>query len=273
MRARLATESDARAIGTASWPYGEQFGSWRVVAPLGRGGTAEVWLARDAAGREAALKIPKAELRAHPAASVPLRREHAVLRCVASAHVVRPLELFEANGVAVLALEHLPHGDLVALAGAPPRQWLDALRAVVAALADLERCGLAHGDLKARNVLFAADGGARLVDLSTARPLDAPAARATAAAALPEAAHATAAEADRFALAALLYELVTGRLPYGPEGAGAVGEAPRAAAAPRGTPAAARLLAAAVEALRAGGRGLRLSYFGDVIESVRAVDD
>jgi serine/threonine-protein kinase len=268
MRARLATESDARAIGNASWPYGEQLGSWRVVAPLGRGGTAEVWLARDAAGREAALKIPKADLRAHAAASVPLRREHAVLRRVASAHVVRPLELFEANGVAVLALEHLPHGDLVALAGAPLRHWLDAVRAVVAALVDLERCGLAHGDVKARNVLFAGDGGARLIDLSTARPLEAPAVCATAACAPPAAAGATAAEADCFALAALLYELATGRLPYGPHGAAARGEV--ADVPPCRDPAAARLLAAAVEALRAGGRGLRLSYLGAVIESVRA---
>lgn len=271
MRAPLATESEARAIGTAPWPHGEQLGSWRVVAPIGRGGAAEVWLARRADGREAALKIPKLELRDHAAASVPLRREHAVLRSVASPHVVQPLELFDARGLAVLALEYLPNGDLVPLAGSPPRHWLDAFRGVVAALADLERCGLAHGDLKARNALFAADGSVRLIDLSAARPLDAPAVCATAAIALPPGPPATAAEADCFALAALLYELTTGRLPYGPRGAEATPQAPECGPPPE-DPAAARLLAGAVEALRTGGRGLRLSYFGDVIESVRAVD-
>ena len=108
-----------------------------------------------------------------------------MLSAVASPRLVEPYELIEHDGVAVLVLEYLPHGDLVPLLGAPPQQWLPAFRAVVGALADLERHGLAHGDVKARNVLFAADGSARLADLTSARPLDAPAAVTTAAYGLP----------------------------------------------------------------------------------------
>ena len=143
-------------------------------------------------------------------------------------------------------------------------------RAVLAALAALEAHGLAHGDLKARNVLFAADGSARLADLTSARPLDAPAAPATAAYATPELRGVSARDADCFALAALLYELVTARLPYGPRGAGAGAELSEVRCS---DPVGLRLGAVAVEALRAHGRVPGLSYFTDVIESVRGNDD
>jgi serine/threonine-protein kinase len=267
----LATESDARAIGTAvDWPHGENLGIWRAVAQVGRGGTAEVWRGVAPDGGEAALKLVKRELRGHAGAHFLLRREHEVLRTVGSPHLVEPYELIDRGGVAVLALEYLPHGDLVPLLGAPARQWLPAFGAVVAGLAALERHGLAHGDLKARNVLFAADGSARLADLTSARPLDAPAAPATAAYALPARRGACAREADCFALAALLFELVTARLPYGPDGAAGGAELVEIAVP---DPAAARLEAAAAAALRAHGRVRGLSYFTDVIESVRGNDD
>jgi eukaryotic-like serine/threonine-protein kinase len=264
----LATESDARSSGIAvDWPKGEHLGTWRVVAPIGRGGTAEVWHAVAPDGREAALKLLKPELRRHAGANALIRHEHDLLRAVASSHLVEPYELIDCDGVAVLALEYLPHGDLVALVGAPPRQWLPAFRTVLSALVALERHGLAHGDVKARNVLFAADGSARLADLALARPLEAPAAAATAAYGPPARSGARAHEADCFALAVLLFELLTARLPYGPDGASAGGAelTPMALAEPKAAP----LLAAATAALRAHGRGLGFSYFSDVIESVR----
>ncbi|HVJ31254.1 MAG TPA: protein kinase [Gammaproteobacteria bacterium] len=263
----LATEFDFTAV---DWPNGENLGNWRAVDLLGSGGTAEVWRAVAPDGRDAALKIVKRALRRHPGANALLRREHEILRLVASRHLVEPYELVDCDGAAVLVLEYLPHGDLVPLLGAPPRHWLPALSAVIAALAALERHRLAHGDLKARNVLFAADGGARLADLTSARPLDGPAAAATAAYGLPEPRVASAREADCFALAALLFELATGQLPYGLAGASAgTGLADVAVA----KAAAAELKAAAMVVLEAQGRGQGLSYFVDVIESVRGKQD
>lgn len=273
----LTTGSDARARGTpvADWPdgelrNGELIGPWRAVARLGSGGTADVWYAVAADGRQAALKIARREVREHSAANLAIQREHDVLRRVVSPHLVAPYGLLECGGVAVLALEYLPHGDLVSMLGMPARQWLPAFRVVIAALADLERHGLAHGDLQARNVLFAADGSARLTDLVYARPLDAPAVVTTAAYGLPPGNRASAREADRFALAVLLFELTTGRLPFGPAGAGAVGSA-GLPALPLPDGPEAPLLQAAIAVLRAEGRIEGLSYFTDVIESVRGV--
>ena len=119
-------------------------------------------------------------------------------------------------------------------------------------------------------MLFARDQSARLIDLTAARGVDAPAARSTAAYSLPGGMQATARDADCFAVAVLLIELATGRLPYGTEGARRVGEI-QPAPAPL-DPQAARLAAAAEPMLAAGG-GLAqgLSYFADVIESVGAM--
>ena len=189
------TEFDDGAIGhvaASGFSARRETGGWRVVALCGRGGTAEVWRAVARDGREAALKTLKPELQQRADACARLRGEFAVLQAVASPALVAPLELVELDDGPALALEYLPNGDLVSLLGAPARHWLPALRAVVAALTELHAYGVAHGDLKARNVLFARDQSARVIDLTAARAVDAPAARSTAAYSLPAGVPATA---------------------------------------------------------------------------------
>jgi serine/threonine-protein kinase len=232
---------------------------------IGRGGTAEVWRVVAADGREAALKVPLIELRRHPGAAFLIQHEHDVLRRVACKHIVELYELVEHDSAPALALEYLPNGDLVTLLGSAPENWLPAFRAAVEALLEAHRHGFAHGDVKARNVLFAADDTARLVDFSLARPLDSSAAVSTAAYSLPAGLRASARDGDCFALAALLFELSTGALPYGPAGPRHVADvAPVPAAEARAAP----LVAAAVSALQAAGRVGSPGYFLDVIESV-----
>jgi serine/threonine protein kinase len=268
-----ATESDGRAIIEVVHPRRDNapapaLGGWRLRTLLGCGGTAEVWLAVAADGREAAFKMAKPELRGYSAATGLIRREYELLRAVGSPHLVQPYGLVEHDGTLALALEYLPQGDLVPLLGTACKHWIAAFDAVLTGLMSLHRHGVAHGDVKARNVLFASDGSARLIDLTSVQPLDSPAAAATPACSLPVGAQAVGRDADCFALAVLLYELVTGRLPYGREGPHPLAE-PLPAVAPA-DPQARRLLAGAVTALQAGGRVQGLSHFVDVIESAGA---
>jgi serine/threonine protein kinase len=142
---------------------------------------------------------------------------------------------------------------------------------VLAALAYLHARGLAHRDIKARNVLFAADGTPRLIDFASARPFDAPAApgAGTTAAHVPADFSGSGREADQFAFAVLLFELLAGRLPFGVQGARRRGEEPPPWPAPDAP--SERLMAVAVAALGADGRVRGgLSAFADVIESAIA---
>ena len=196
-----------------------------------------------------------------------IRHEHALLAAFPHPNVVATFGIASSRDRAALALEYLPGGDLVALAGSAPQHWLPALRGVFAALRELHAHGYAHCDVKARNVLLATDDSPRLIDFAAARPLDAPLRRSIATASCtPADASTSARAADCFAFATLTYELATGRLPYGAAGVRFSGEAPPAAV--HAAADAAPLLRCAEHVLWAGGRVHDgLSVFADDIES------
>ncbi len=193
----------------------------------------EIRLARDAAGTVLAAKCVRAAAR--PAWAEALEREHAWLSRLRAPNIVATAGLIETRAGPALLLEHLGGGDLVSLAGFDARHWLGPVREVAAGLGYLHTHGIVHRDVKARNVRFAADGRACLIDFGSAADVGAQAGVAGTTAAHArrgvEPRRVTPAD-DVHAFAVLVYELMTGRLPYGPEpGAAAEAPAPIAAAA------------------------------------------
>jgi serine/threonine protein kinase len=264
---RLAAESDAVSSdsGAALGPgHDGHFGRWRLLERLASGGTATLYRAADDAGNEAALKV------LHRRADDYLCREHEALRRFRHPNVVRPVGIVEGHEDSALALEYLSGGDLVALLASPPRHSVPVLRDVLAVAVHLHARGFAHCDLKARNVMFAADGATRLIDFGSVRPLDAALRRSVATAACTPARDVTSGRAaDCFAFGVLVYECLTGSLPFGVDGMRCLGEEPRAAVPAE--PVTAALLATALAVLRAGGEAREgLSVFVDVIESAVA---
>lgn len=197
------------------------------MALLHRGAAADVWSARDDAGARAALKIAKPGL---PGAEALLARERRALERCTHSGIVRMLDFVAAPGANALVLEALEGGDLVSLAGAAPRHWLGAAAVVAEALGFVHARGLVHRDVKARNVRFDLRERARLIDFGSAAPIGAafepggttPAHRRPG----PDPACVSAGD-DVYAFAVLVYELMTGRLPFGPEpGRGRAGPPP-----------------------------------------------
>ena len=220
----------------------------RLVRPLGSRRT--VWLAHDAAGAPCAVKTGPAAVIEH---------EARVLTALSHRHIVRFRRLVPGEAGPVLVMEYLDGGDLVSLAGAAPARWLGALAAIVDALAYLHREGFVHRDLKARNVLFAGDDSARLVDFGSALRIGSPWTAGGTTVVAPDRGAAPVAVADDvYSLAALVHELIHGGPP------GRVRSPERAASAASLSSAVDACLASHADAGAVG-----LPGFRTVIESLR----
>ena len=195
-----------------------------LVRRLGRGGMGEAWLALDRErGADVVAKVLPADAPEERVAL--LRREARLVRKLSHPSIV-PVHGFRsgANGSAVI-LEYLPGGDAGRLRGAPPLPIVRVAREIASALAHLHDLGVVHRDVKPSNVLLDAAGRAHLADFGIAAVaagdeegivLRGGGSRASSS---PQqlAGDAPQPADDAYALGALLYELLFGQPPFGPD--------------------------------------------------------
>ncbi|MDI4631425.1 protein kinase [Pelomonas sp. V22] len=218
--------------GTPTLQAGLRVGPYELLRELGRGGMGEVWLARRVDGayqREVALKLPHAHLLAGTVRER-FERERDILASLSHPNIARFYDAgLSAHGQPYLALE--------AVEGLPITRWADEHRLdlparirlfiqVTAAVEYAHGKLIAHRDLKPANVLVDAEGHVRLLDFGIAKLLHAsddasPLTRsdvrlATPAYAAPEqfTGGAVSVATDVYALAAMLFELLTGAAPF-----------------------------------------------------------
>ncbi|WP_437552492.1 sigma 54-interacting transcriptional regulator [Sorangium sp. So ce367] len=147
---------------------------YRLIRPLGRGGLATAWLARDEAlGRDLCLKLLGHARTAERAA---FRGEFRMLAGLFHPHLVRVLDFgmlretgeprfyFTSEAVLGAPLDEYVTGRRFEEARAAIVDVLDALRF-------LHRARIRHGDVKPANILVGASGRAVLIDLSCAARL------------------------------------------------------------------------------------------------------
>jgi hypothetical protein len=198
-------------------------------------------------GEEVAVKIlsdPRL-----PATS--LKREFRRAVGLAHPNVVFPLDLIEADGITCFTMRLIDGLNLVAALRASTPPDLDGLRAamadLVAGVEALHSLGLVHGDLKPANVLCTRDGRVILVDLGHARSLR-EVANPSAGNLIYAAPEVCLGESPRpasdwYGVGAMLYEVLTGSLPFGTDTVSAmVLEKQRAVSPPASLPAALRHL-------------------------------
>ncbi|HEU0337286.1 MAG TPA: serine/threonine-protein kinase [Gaiellaceae bacterium] len=203
---------------------------YRAPALLAHGGMADVYRAHDEAlGRDVAVKLladryaSDEELRARFT-----REAHTAARLSGEPHVVTIFDVGEAGGRPYIVMELVPGGSLAdRLRSAPvtPAESLLWLGQAAEALDAAHRLGVVHRDVKPANLLLDASGSLRVTDFGIATaagddtltlagsilgtwgymsPEQASGGRATAA-------------SDRYSLAAVAFELLTGHRPYAAE--------------------------------------------------------
>ena len=122
-------------------------------------------------------------------------------------------------GSPALVSEYLSAGDLVSLCGTHPRHWAGAARDLAAALDHIHNQGMVHLDVKPRNVLLRNSQRASLVDFALAEPLNCQTLKGGGTPAYQSPGQrrgeAPVVADDVYAFATLLYELITGCLPFG----------------------------------------------------------
>jgi serine/threonine protein kinase len=138
-------------------------------------------------------------------------------------HLVRVHDYAEAGGLCLLVMEHLPGGTL---AGRIPRLSIQQSCAIGLAVADaldaVHQHGIVHRDIKPDNVLFTADGAVKVTDFGLAKLFEGTS--VTTGAMLGTPAYVSPEQilgqqvgpaTDVYSLGAVLYELLTGREPFG----------------------------------------------------------
>ncbi len=201
---------------------------YRLVSALGTGASAHVYLAEDVSlQRHVAVKVLQPGLAADESF---LKRFRAEARSVASLnhpHVLRVFDWGEDTDGPYLVLEYLGGGSLRDLLDRGVRlshsQAAVIGTEVAQGLAYAHARGLVHRDIKPANLLFDEEGRVRVADFGVARALaeaawtePAGAMVGTARYMSPEAAEGRPVDgrADVYSLAIVLYEAVTGTVPF-----------------------------------------------------------
>jgi serine/threonine-protein kinase len=199
--------------------FGQRF---RIVKLLGRGGTAEVYLADDILlGQAVALKFLSAAPTATTLALNCFRNEVRVARQISHENLCRVYDIGEAEGLTYLSMEYV-YGEnlasLLRLIGKFPRdKALDIGSQICAGLAAVHEKGMVHRDLKPANIMLDTAGRVRLTDFGLAGVSDhiQDICSGTPGYMSPEqvAAKEVTFRSDLYALGVVLHELLTGRRP------------------------------------------------------------
>jgi tetratricopeptide (TPR) repeat protein/TolB-like protein len=224
----IARQSPAGAPPAGQLIAGSAIGArYEIVRLLGKGGMGEVYLARDLElGREVALKLVAPHLASTPGMLDRFRREIQLSSLVTHPNVLRVYDLGESGGLRFLTMQYIEGRSLATVLAEErplPLERATALfRQVCDGLAAAHDQGVLHRDLKPQNVMVDAAWRAYVMDFGlatsdavstmtqtgmvvgtphymspeqvTGEPLDA--------------------RSDLFSAGVMLYEMLTGALPF-----------------------------------------------------------
>src|SRR5687768_16205779 len=209
-------------------------GRYRVLSRLGSGGMADVYCAEDThLGRQVALKVLYRRFAQDAEFVERFKREARSAAGLTHPNVVSVYDRGEHDGTYYIAMEYLPGRtlkDVIVEQGALDQAAvIDIGVQVLRAASFAHRRGVVHRDLKPHNVMLDDAGNAKVTDFGIARAgasemTEAGSIMGTAQYLSPEQAQgeAATAQSDLYSVGIILYELLTGRLPFDGESAVAI---------------------------------------------------
>ncbi len=202
-------------------------GRYRLTARIGEGSFSETYLATDTSlDRQVAVKILREHYARDPRFVTRFEREARAAAAVVHRNVVDIFDYGRDGDTLFITMEWIDGTDLKHLirnqAPLPVDEATRLIREVLAGLGAIHRAGIVHRDVKPQNVLMSKDGQAKLSDFGIARGsvdsglTDTGMALGTAAYMAPEQASGGTVtnSADLYSAGVILFEMLTGRLPF-----------------------------------------------------------
>ncbi len=202
-------------------------GRYQIIEELGKGGMGKVYKVLDTeVNAKIALKLIKPEIASDKKTIERFRNELKMARDIAHKNVCRMYDLGKEEGAYYITMEYVSGEDLksfIRRSGViSVGKAISIANQVCEGLIEAHRLGVVHRDLKPQNIMIDKDGNARIMDFGIARSLRAKGITGsgvmigTPEYMSPEQVDGKEADhrADIYSLGVILYEMVTGRVPF-----------------------------------------------------------
>jgi serine/threonine protein kinase/Flp pilus assembly protein TadD len=223
-----ASQDDTLEVAVRELTTGSLFaGRYQVIEELGKGGMGRVYKVLDTKLNEkVALKLLKPEIASDRETIERFGNELKLARKISQRHVCRVFDLGKAEGAHYLTMEYVPGQDLKGLIRQAGQltvgKAISISKEICEGLAEAHRLGVVHRDLKPSNIMIDHEGNVRIMDFGIARSLKG---RDTTGMGVlvgtpeymsPEQVEGKEADqrSDIYSLGIVLYEMLTGHVPF-----------------------------------------------------------
>jgi serine/threonine protein kinase/Tfp pilus assembly protein PilF len=202
-------------------------GRYQMIEELGKGGMGKVYKVVDTKIKEKiALKLLKPEIAADKKTIERFSNELKFARKIRHENVCQMFDLNEEKGILYITMEYVSGDDLKSMirmmGQLSPGQAVSITKQVCDGLEAAHKLGVVHRDLKPQNLMIDRNGNARIMDFGIARSIKAKGITSTGVMiGTPEYMSPEQVEgkevdqrSDIYSMGVILYELVTGRVPF-----------------------------------------------------------
>jgi serine/threonine protein kinase/tetratricopeptide (TPR) repeat protein len=202
-------------------------GRYQIIEELGKGGMGKVYRVLDKKlNEEVALKLIKPEIASDKQTLERFKNELKLARKVSQKNVGRMFDMGEETGIHYITMEYVSGEDLKSfirrVGQLPVGKALAIAKQLCEGLSEAHGIGIVHRDLKPSNIMIDKEGNARIMDFGIARSAEGK--KITGAGVMigtpeymsPEQVEGKEVDqrSDIYSLGIILYEMLTGRLPF-----------------------------------------------------------